>query len=70
VVSSLVVLVWMWVTDRRGQTKPAVKEWRPYAKFHQAKNWLFGLIAFVAAWRLCESVGGAAYDWVNAALRW
>jgi hypothetical protein len=66
VVWSLIALIWMLLTDRWGQTKLAVKPWGPYLKFHEAKNWLLGLVAFVAAWTFCEFVGRAAYEWFKA----
>jgi len=68
VVWSAVVLVWMWLTDWRGQTRPSVKGWRPYAKFHEARKYLFGLVVAVTAWTFYQFVGGVAYEWFKTSL--
>jgi hypothetical protein len=57
------IIIWIWVTDRRGRKVPAINKWRPFALFHQWKIFLFSVLIVDL---LIHIMGAAAWDFIKA----
>jgi len=62
---ALLLLLWTRLADASGQSRPAVKEWRPYVALHRVKGWVF-LFCYTV---ITGASGNALYDWLKSWLK-
>lgn len=58
-ISSLMLIVWLWLADRRGMRDPIIQQWPFFDRLHKLKAWVFAILGTLILGVLTNAVWDA-----------